>query len=597
MFARFSRLSFTQQLTLPIAMVSLLVLLILGYWESKNSFQLVQDKALEQLREVGQHSSQEITLYFEKPFVQMETLGINLLAQMQTGEQRRSRSIMELGEILRQNKNYFGTWSGFEPNGFDGMDEKFVNAPQHEHTGRFYPWWIRKGDQITYKTILNPETPDLGDWYLLPQKTKENMLIEPYSDVVDGQKVFMTSAVYTVVKDGKFLGVLGVDISLDTVRSVVEKMRPFEDSRVTLVSDTKMVVSSPDKEKEMKPFEADESVLKMIDEYKTAHVQLKDQWVLVAPIQIFNLKQKWSLIIETPVSTILAPAYKALIHQFLFSLGGLVLILLTVYLGARVSSKKIQNLSSDLTSSAGGISESLRQLHANGSELANLSTHAAASVEETAASLEEISSMVKQNTNNAQTAAGLSLESATLAKSGEAEMLKLINIMSEMEASSKRIEEITTIIDDIAFQTNLLALNASVEAARAGEHGKGFAVVAEAVRSLAQRSAVAAKDIGALVLTSVQQIKQGRVTAQENGEFLKKISGSVDKVSTLNTEIAQASVEQATGITSISTSIGEIDQLVQRNAAQAEEIVATAAEIESKSHVMDSTVKALRGDT
>jgi methyl-accepting chemotaxis protein len=262
-----------------------------------------------------------------------------------------------------------------------------------------------------------------------------------------------------------------------------------------------------------------------------------------------------------------------------------------------MSSKKIQSLSGNLKESSDGISVSLKQLHSTGAELAQLSTQAAASVEETAASLEEISSMVKQNTSNAQAAADLSVRSAELARTGEVEMTKLIAVMGEIGTSSKRIEEIIAIIDDIAFQTNLLALNASVEAARAGEHGRGFAVVADAVRSLAQRSATAAKDIGTLILTSVEQVKQGTVTAQENGEFLKKISESVNKVSQLNTEIAQASVEQATGITSTTTSIGEIDQLVQRNAAQAEEIVDIAKEIETKSHVMDSTVKTLSGDS
>jgi methyl-accepting chemotaxis protein len=195
------------------------------------------------------------------------------------------------------------------------------------------------------------------------------------------------------------------------------------------------------------------------------------------------------------------------------------------------------------------------------------------------ASLEELSSMVQMNSDNAKQAASLSLTSREAAEKGQKEMSILIDSMSKISQSSKKIEEIIHVIDDIAFQTNLLALNAAVEAARAGEQGKGFAVVAEAVRSLAQRSASAAKDITHLIKESVNQVSDGGRLAQNSGEVLNNIVTSVKKVSDLNNEIATASSEQTAGIQQISKAMNQLDHSSQSNAASAEKVADASAEI------------------
>lgn len=222
------------------------------------------------------------------------------------------------------------------------------------------------------------------------------------------------------------------------------------------------------------------------------------------------------------------------------------------------------------------VSTAAAQLTSVSREISSGAQSQASALEETASSLEEITSTVKQNTDNAQQARQLAVGSRDVAEKGGEVVGEAVKAMSEINQSSKKIADIITTIDEIAFQTNLLALNAAVEAARAGEQGRGFAVVASEVRNLAQRSASAAKEIKSLIQDSVRKVEVGTDLVNRSGGSLNEIVNSVKRVTDIVAEIAAASKEQLTGIEQVNKAVSQMDRVTQSNAAQTEEMSGTA---------------------
>jgi methyl-accepting chemotaxis protein len=215
----------------------------------------------------------------------------------------------------------------------------------------------------------------------------------------------------------------------------------------------------------------------------------------------------------------------------------------------------------------------------------------ASSLEETAASLEQMTSAVKQNADNAQQAAQLAQGARDVAEKGGKIVNSAVEAMTEINASSRKIADIITAIDEIAFQTNLLALNAAVEAARAGEQGRGFAVVAGEVRNLAQRSASAAKEIKGLINDSVDKVESGSKLVNQSGVTLEEIVNSVKRVTDIVGEIAASSREQSTGIEQVNTAVTQMDAVTQANASQTEELAGTADGLSSQAQALMTLVQ------
>jgi aerotaxis receptor len=260
---------------------------------------------------------------------------------------------------------------------------------------------------------------------------------------------------------------------------------------------------------------------------------------------------------------------------------------------------KLKGVMTDTRGAVQAMLGDVQEIVVENADMSNRVSESAANLEETAASIEEVTATVKSNSDSAARAIGLAREASQVTERGGEVVSEVAKAMAGIATSARRIGEITSIIDGIAFQTNLLALNASVEAARAGEQGRGFAVVAQEVRNLAQRSAAAAKDIRDLIATSVGTVDRGQALVAQAEQTMTSVIGSVQGVASVIQEIGGANREQAEGITQINQSIMQLDENTQRNAHMAQSMARVAESLQQQADQVMRVLSAfaVRGTT
>lgn len=253
---------------------------------------------------------------------------------------------------------------------------------------------------------------------------------------------------------------------------------------------------------------------------------------------------------------------------------------------ANATADKLTEVINRINSSATLVASGAEEISQGNADLSQRTEEQASSLEETASSMEEMTSTVRQNADNAKEVNELAEETRAKAQKGGEVVNRAVTSMSAINESSKKIADIISVIDEIAFQTNLLALNAAVEAARAGEQGRGFAVVAGEVRNLAQRSAAAAKEIKELIRDSVGKVEDGTLLVNESGSTLQEIVTAVQRVTAMISDIAQASEEQSSGIEQVNKAIAQMDEMTQQNAALVEEASAAGESMAEQANDM-----------
>jgi methyl-accepting chemotaxis protein len=255
---------------------------------------------------------------------------------------------------------------------------------------------------------------------------------------------------------------------------------------------------------------------------------------------------------------------------------------------------KLGEIVQGVRNAAGTVGDAADQLTQGNDDLSQRTQEQAAALEETASSMEQMTSTVRRNADSARQANALALNARNQAESGGSVVTRAVSAMAEINESSRRISDIIGVIDEIAFQTNLLALNAAVEAARAGEQGRGFAVVASEVRSLAQRSATAAKEIKDLINDSVGKVKAGSALVEASGQTLHQITTAIKQVSDIVAEITTASEEQSSGIQQVNHAVTQMDTTTQQNAALVEEAAAASKAMQMQARELIESIAFFR---
>ncbi|HCR2013991.1 TPA: methyl-accepting chemotaxis protein [Enterobacter asburiae] len=591
--------------------------------------------AKKHIRQIAEVQALQVSKQLDSALTAARDMGNSALALREAGVTHRQSLNQLLIHYLSAHPQFLSMSMAFEPNAFDDKDAVWAGQSGEDPAGRYARYVDRDATgKPALHLLTDIETPGSGDYYLLPKQRHKDVIIEPYIYPYNGVDVMLTSIAAPIMRDGQFLGSVTSDFSLATLQSTIGAIKPWNGTGYALLlSAANNVVSSPDKRAAGKPYAgqiAGHDVTRVNDP-----LLKEDVFITWQDIAVGNSQTPWKLAIITPVSEVMAEARAFLLKAIIMMLLSIVAVSLVM---AQIFTRKVDRPVGGEPSEAAGIalavargdlnntipvrsgdtrsifyalhtmqmqlkrivdniSEASHSVHGGTSEisagnldLASRTEEQAAAIVETAASMEEISVTVKNNADNAHKATTLTDRAASLAGHGETLVNDVVVVIGEIDESARKIGEINSIVDGIAFQTNILALNAAVEAARAGEQGRGFAVVAGEVRNLAQRSANAAKEISQLIAESSGRVSKGVELVNETGVMMKQVIEAVSHVHLVINDIVQALDEQNRGISQVSTAVNQMDSTTQQNASLVQQISAAALSLDEQAKSLEKTL-------
>ena len=527
-------------------------------------------------------------------------------------------------QTLKRNTELSGAWCTFPSGRFDTREEEY----QDTYKGAYRNWYHRDGDKIAANFAGNSNIED-QDWFTKPMAGNIETMAQPYPWEVDGKKFWLASTGMPVKKNGKNIGIVGVDFYLTDFQKIIQTIKPFETGHAILTTDDGFVVAHPDKTLVGKQIEElvspkyKNQISNAISKgqpfsFEEASLQTGEmEYVTFAPIPVGKTGASWSLAVIIPMDAVKAQAHAIAKLGIYTSLVALVILFVILLLIAGVISSpvrkgislaqslaegdltkeidvhqkdevgilahalrgttnKLKHVLIDVQAVTDNVASGSAELSASSEQLSHGATEQAASVEEISSSMEEMAANIRQNADNALQTEKISIKAAKDAQ-------KTKEAVTETVAAMKHIADKISVIEEIARNTNLLALNAAIEAARAGEAGKGFAVVAAEVRKLAENSGKAAAEISELSGTSV-------LKAENSGKMLADIVPDIQKTADLVQEIAAASKEQNAGAEQINQAIQRFDQVVQQNASASEEMAATSEELSAQAQQLQASI-------
>jgi methyl-accepting chemotaxis protein len=505
----------------------------------------------------------------------------------------------------------------------------FVKAA--EQAGGFDLAYIGYADKHTVFSQERTRAPDYDptkrSWYTLASQVAGPVVTSPYTSASTGR--LLVTFAEGIGEKGQIKAVAAADVLLDTVVRTIVAIKPTPASYAFLVDSKGKIIAHPDTKLTLKPIadlDKDLSVQTLAEVESTRQskqVRLNDRegmlyvakvagtdWLLVVVLDRADATSPLKVMLGTSaVTALVVTALVCLLLSVLIAkaLQRLALVrnalgeiavgdgdltrrldatgkdeLAQIGLAFNQFIDKISAALLDIRRASDTIKEASREIADGNSDLSARTEAQAGSLEETASAMEELTAGVKNNADNAHEANLLVASASDVAARGGDMVGQVVDTMGAINESSKKIVDIISVIDGIAFQTNILALNAAVEAARAGEQGRGFAVVASEVRSLAQRSATAAKEIKVLIGDSVEQVERGSELVEQAGATIREVVDSVKRVSEVVAEISAASREQSQGINQTNQAIAQMDETTQQNAALVEQAAAGAQSLQEQ---------------
>ena len=616
---------------------------------TQSAARMQQDTAMQHATELAQFQAQRVATKLEKALQSTRTLADGIGALRKQGAISRTQVDALLAGALA-GSDYVGVWTAWEPNAFDGRDSAYVNAPAHDATGRYLPYWRRDAEgKIGVEVLVDYDKPGAGDYYLLAKQQRSPTVLDPYEYSVGGKTILMTSLVTPILEGDQFLGVTGVDIALSDLQTHISAIRVYEEGYASLLSNQGLYVGDRNAALVGKPLAISDAAPSLLPAIRQGELWVQEDGRdpdtqaavtrVFVPVQLQGVRTPWSLGLSIPTARMLEQVQSMRYQALALGLGSAVLVIVLVgwlvnrmvlrplggepeaaaEMAAQVAQgdfshplqvprnddhsviakltqmqRSLSQVVLNVRNSAQGVALASAEISQGNLDLSQRTESQASALEQTAASMEQLNATVQQNAARSRQASELATSAVqVVGQSGEA-MTQMLQTMHSISTSSRQIGEIIGVIDGIAFQTNILALNAAVEAARAGEQGRGFAVVASEVRALAGRSAEAAKQIKQLIAASVAQVDTGSQQAQQVGSTIEQVVQVIHQVAVLMAEVSSASTEQSAGVAQVGEAITHMDNSTQKNAALVEQMAAAAASLNGQAEELVRLVAVFR---
>jgi methyl-accepting chemotaxis protein len=625
--SRIASLSLNGRVCAAATMLVILSLAITGTVIGFNSSKMAEAAAMEQARILASQASSAVQGRLGAHLASLQNLADSMAATRgaDLALSRPQVSTMVKATLLRA-EDMVGASVTWEPNALDGKDAEFAGKlPEFDASGRFMPYFTRGENGGV--NVEPAQMVGANPVYEFPRASGQPFFSEPYVYPVNGKPLLMASIAVPVMVKGQFRGIAIGDFVLSRLSEILASMQVMEGGTLALISNGGVYASHPDLARN--GTKVDDMPAAALDHLRRGafyeYTDSGDTVHLLAPLLLYKGAAPWAVRLSFPHSVALAPA-RALIKTTMLvavlcalaAAAVLIMVLNRLMRPLHVLGRAVHALgggdadltqrlavrgNDELSTIAQGFNSFIARIHnvlvevrgssecvaVAGSEIrqgnVDLSVRTeqqAVTLEQSAASMEELESTVCQTADNARDAKQLADTAAAVAGRAGAVITKVIETMASIKSSSLQVADIVGVIDGIAFQTNILALNAAVEAARAGEQGRGFAVVASEVRNLAQRSALAAREIKTLIQRSVQEVGTGSTLVDSAGQTMREVVSSVARVTETITAISSATEEQRIGITQISKAVGDMDSTTQQNAAMVEQAAAASDALEQQ---------------